>query len=350
MLYSLTFESFSFVGLIIGLLLFKSIIMIFVFVLIGQFISFIFIIIEWKFRLVPRRINTEYSKKILRFGIPKQISETSNRIFYYVLSIFILYNLSEIEFAELAIASSVASLVIFILANITINYQPHIATLVSMNTEETKILVKEDIENTFRTFIFLGLGGIILITSMAKYLILLISTAEYLNALFLIYFLIIAQTLFFLTRIVGIGIFIKEKTIMELIISISSMLIGLLIGFFLGKHFGMYGYLASLLIFVVLRFTLIFITSNKYLRISIDFRYFIKIAGILMVIISEYIIVLKFDLSNYMVLFVIPTYLLLTYFLKTVDYKSLIEQLKLIYSQVINLMNSRGLSQKRKNL
>ena len=125
-------------------------------ILISQLISFVFIIIEWRLRLVPRKFSFSYFKKILRFGLFKQISETSNRIFFYILSILILYNLSKNEYAEFFIANSIALILIFILSNISVNYQPHISTLRSLNTKESEKLIKRDIENTIKIFIFVA--------------------------------------------------------------------------------------------------------------------------------------------------------------------------------------------------
>jgi O-antigen/teichoic acid export membrane protein len=192
-----------------------------------------------------------------------------------------------------------------------------------LNTKESEKLIKRDIENTIKIFIFVSLGGIILITSIARYLVLFISTPEYINSAFMVYFLIIAQSIFFFTRIIGIGVFIKEKTGIELLISIFSIVLGLISSIFLGDKFGVFGYLSSFLIFVLVRAVLIFIISNRYLKISIDKFFIIKAIGIITVISGEYILAFSFNFLDYVAILVLPSYLFLTYILKLIDYKIL---------------------------
>ncbi len=341
LLYFASYQFLGFAGVIIGLFVYKSIILIYVSILISQLVSFVFIIIEWKLRLVPRNFSFSYFKKIFRFGFVKQISESSYKIFYYLISILILYNLSENEYAEFLIANSVSLLLIFILSNISFNYQPHISTLKSLNTKESEKLIKRDIENTIKIFIFVSLGGIILITSIARYLVLFISTPEYINSAFMVYFLIIAQSIFFFTRIIGIGVFIKEKTGIELLISIFSIVLGLISSIFLGDKFGVFGYLSSFLIFVLVRAVLIFIISNRYLKISIDKFFIIKAIGIITVISGEYILAFSFNFLDYVAILVLPSYLFLTYILKLIDYKILFYQSKALFLDMISLIKNK---------
>lgn len=123
--------------------------------------------------------------------------------------------------------------------------------------------------------------------------------------------------------------------------SIFSIVIGLVSGIFLGYEFGIFGYLSSFLIFVLVRIVLIFIISNKHLKISVNKFFIIKVIGIITVIIGEYIIAFSFNFLDYVAILVLPSYLFLTYILKTIDYKLLIRQIKVIFLNIIGYIKSK---------
>ncbi len=348
LIYYLSYELIGFAGLIVGAFVFNSILLLFGCLLIGQLISFIIIFIDWKSKLIPRKLNLSHIKKIFVFGVPKQLSDASDRLYFYIISIIILAKFSGEIYAELSLANSIVMLITFIFTNIILNYFPHISTLKSINSEESEKRILLDIKSTVELLIFISVGGFLVLVSTSKYLIFLLATPEYINAMSMVPFIIIFYCIFYLTKIMGIGLFIKEKTTLELIISVVSFIIGLTSGYLLSIPFGITGFLLSFIIFTVTRFIGITLFSYKDQKIPFDKKFLLKILIIIIVSSMEYYVFYLYDLIDYVSLIIIPSFLLLSYFLKIIKFKEIINLLKPLREYFKNKFTSKRKNQKSK--
>ncbi|MHA1221808.1 MAG: lipopolysaccharide biosynthesis protein [Candidatus Heimdallarchaeaceae archaeon] len=322
--YVSSFQILTFLATVLGIVIFKSVIIVFIAIVISQSLAFLFIIPKWKKRFIPSKFSFDFSIKIVKFGIPKLISDNSYSIFYYIISIFILNRLTEAKYADLSVAYSITALVTFIFGNLVANYLPHITSLKSIKTEEASKKMRNDIKNTLQIAILICLGGFLFFLTTAKFLIIIISSKEFINAAVLVIYLFVSQIFDLLTKIVGVGLFIEEKTMLESILSICSLIIGIGLGVLLGIYFGITGYMISIILFSFLRFILVLIFSVRYEKISVGKRFMLKTLLIFLIVVVEYIIFYFVGLVDYSALIVLPSFIVLGYFLRIIDFKQII--------------------------
>jgi len=329
-LYMCLYETISFIILLTGFFIFSNIFSLVICLIIGQLIAILYMLWDWKKIFQKIKYSKDYLKRILKVGFPKQFADASERIYYYILSILILNNLSNDYFADFSIANSIILLVIFVFSNIIMNYLPHISTLNALKNEMSKEKIKSDIKDTLNIFILTGVGGFILFLTLSKYLIKLIANPEYYSAIPIIFYLYGFYFIFYLTRIIGIGLFISEKTYLEFIISVISLLLSVIYAIISKDYFQEIGFLSSFLVFSILRFITIYCISSKYYRISFDFIFIIKLIIITILTLITYWILKHINLEIYSSLITLPFFIVLTFAFRLIRLSSFKEYFRIV--------------------
>lgn len=288
LIFNITVEYLSLFSGLLTYLLTRNVFFLILGISIGYLLPNIWTSYFWIKSYGVSKVSPQIGKKILKFGAPYLLSRTIISVLPVFMYNLILIHFSISEVAIFSVALALSSMFKLVVSNFLFSFFIYVTDL-SENTDQQE-LSRYYVKKIFEFYLLFSLLFCTFLITASPYLVLILSSQQYLAAVKFIPYLVITKFFITTAEFVGVGMFTKEKQVINTSSKSFSLLLFWVFAILSINNLGMTAILIGYFIFGISSFLLSFFFGRRYIKIEIDKLFALKYGSLVLFEIILYFI------------------------------------------------------------